>query len=200
MASVLVPLAQGCEELEAITVVDLLRRAGIDVVTAGLDDRPVRASRGSVLLPDMTLDQALERDYDMVVLPGGLPGADHLDNDERVHDLLKSMAGSGGYTAAICAAPKVLASAGLLDGRRIAHTGLVQCGRCELSALPDPSMLFECVPCRHVAVDACRQAFHLVRHQVEFQRIERTCRGRTPVASFACLALCRPQQLRDLCQ
>lgn len=118
MASVLVPLAQGCEELEAITVVDLLRRAGIDVVTAGLDDRPVRASRGSVLLPDMNLEQALQGNYDMVVLPGGLPGADHLDNDERVHDLLKSMAGSGGYTAAICAAPKVLARAGLLQGKR----------------------------------------------------------------------------------
>ena len=118
MASVLVPLAQGCEELEAITVVDLLRRAGIDVVTAGLDDRPVRASRGSVLLADMNLEQALQGDYDMVVLPGGLPGADHLDNDERVHDLLKSMAGSGGYTAAICAAPKVLARAGLLQGKR----------------------------------------------------------------------------------
>jgi 4-methyl-5(b-hydroxyethyl)-thiazole monophosphate biosynthesis len=118
MASVLVPLAQGCEELEAITVVDLLRRAGIDVVTAGLDDRPVRASRGSVLLADMSLEQALQGDYDMVVLPGGLPGADHLDNDERVHDLLKSMAGSGGYTAAICAAPKVLARAGLLQGKR----------------------------------------------------------------------------------
>ena len=118
MASVLVPLAQGCEELEAITVVDLLRRAGIDVVTAGLDDSPVRASRGSVLLPDMTLDQALQRDYDMVVLPGGLPGADHLDGDPRVHDLLKSMAAGGRYTAAICAAPKVLAHAGLLHDRR----------------------------------------------------------------------------------
>jgi 4-methyl-5(b-hydroxyethyl)-thiazole monophosphate biosynthesis len=118
MASVLVPLAQGCEELEAITVVDLLRRAGIDVVTAGLDDRPVRASRGSVLLPDMNLDQALQRDYDMVVLPGGLPGADHLDNDARIRALLESMADEGRYTAAICAAPKVLAHAGLLQGRR----------------------------------------------------------------------------------
>ena len=118
MASVLVPLAQGCEELEAITVVDLLRRAGIDVVTAGLDERPVRASRGSVLLPDMSLEQALQGDYDMVVLPGGLPGSDHLDSDVRVHDLLKSMAGSGRYTAAICAAPKVLARAGLLQGKR----------------------------------------------------------------------------------
>ena len=118
MASVLVPLAQGCEELEAVTVIDLLRRAGIDVTTAGLDEQPVHASRGCVLLPDTSLDQALQRDYDMVVLPGGLPGADHLDNDARVHELLKSMADAGQYTAAICAAPRVLANAGLLQGKR----------------------------------------------------------------------------------
>jgi len=118
MASVLVPLAQGCEELEAITVVDLLRRAGIDVVTAGLDEQPVKASRGTVLIPDTTLDDALKRDYDMVVLPGGLPGADHLDNDPRIHTLLRNMAAAGRYTAAICAAPKVLAHSGLLDGRQ----------------------------------------------------------------------------------
>ncbi len=118
MASVLVPLAQGCEELEAVTIIDLMRRAGIDVVTAGLDDQPVKAARGTVLVPDTTLDKALERDYDMVVLPGGLPGADYLDNDPRIHALLKDMAASGRYTAAICAAPKVLAHSGLLDGRQ----------------------------------------------------------------------------------
>ena len=118
MASVLVPLAQGCEELEAVTVIDLLRRAGIEVVTAGLDAGPVRASRGTRLLPDMSLDEALRRDYDMVVLPGGLPGADHLRDDARVLELLRRMAAAGKYTAAICAAPKVLAAAGLLDGRR----------------------------------------------------------------------------------
>jgi len=119
MASVLVPLAQGCEELEAITVVDLMRRAGIEVVTAGLDDQPVKASRGTVLVPDATLDEALKQDYDMVVLPGGLPGADHLDRDPRIHALLRSMNDAGRYTAAICAAPKVLAHAGLLDGRQV---------------------------------------------------------------------------------
>lgn len=118
MASVLVPLAQGCEELEAITIVDLLRRAGIIVVTAGLDAQPVRASRGTVLVPDMVLDEALQREYDMVVLPGGLPGADHLDRDERIIRFLKQMAAAGKYTAAICAAPRVLAHAGLLDGKR----------------------------------------------------------------------------------
>lgn len=118
MASVLVPLAQGCEELEAITVVDLLRRAGIDVVTAGLDDKPVRASRGVVLVPDTTLNEALKQKYDMVVLPGGQPGSDHLNADTRIHDLLKEMSETDRYTAAICAAPVVLAGAGLLEGRK----------------------------------------------------------------------------------
>jgi len=117
MASVIVPLAQGCEEVEAVTVVDLLRRAGIHVVTAGLDAQPVRASRGVVLLPDTTLDEALQSDYDMIVLPGGLPGADHLGDDARIITLLQEMAADGKYTAAICAAPRVLARAGLLDGK-----------------------------------------------------------------------------------
>jgi len=118
-ASVLVPLATGCEEIEAVTVIDLLRRAGIEVVTAGLTDGPVRASRGTVLVPDTTLDKALERDYDMVVLPGGQPGATHLEQDVRLHHFLHRMAANGKFLAAICAAPKVLASAGLLDGRTV---------------------------------------------------------------------------------
>ncbi len=118
MASVLVPLAQGCEELEAITVVDLLRRAGIGVVTASLDDKPVRGSQGSLLVADVTLDEAIKQKYDMIVLPGGLPGADHLNADPRIHELLKEMSETNRYTAAICAAPKVLAAAGLLHGKR----------------------------------------------------------------------------------
>jgi len=96
----------------------LLRRAGIGVVTAGLDDQPVRASRGTVLVPDVTLDEAVKQQYDMIVLPGGLPGADHLNDDPRIRSLLKEMAATDRYTAAICAAPKVLASTGLLEGRR----------------------------------------------------------------------------------
>lgn len=118
MASVLVPLAEGCEELEAVTIIDLLVRAGIEVVTAGLAEGPVTASRGVVLLPQTTLDEALKKDYDMVVLPGGLPGADYLDRDPRIRELLIKMAGNDKFTAAICAAPKVLASAGLLDGKK----------------------------------------------------------------------------------
>ncbi len=118
MARVLIPLAQGCEELEAVTIIDLLRRAGIDVTTAGLDQQTVTASRGVVLTPDTNLDDALTKDYDMLVLPGGLPGADHLNNDPRIHALLTEMANAGKFTAAICAAPKVFASAGLLNGKR----------------------------------------------------------------------------------
>ncbi|MDR9437316.1 MAG: DJ-1/PfpI family protein [Thiohalophilus sp.] len=117
MANVLIPLAQGCEELEAVTVIDLLRRAGVEVTTVGLDDQPVKASRGTVLMPDTTLEAVLDRDFDMIVLPGGLPGADHLNNDPRIHTLLLQMTDADKYTAAICAAPKVLASAGLLNGK-----------------------------------------------------------------------------------
>jgi protein deglycase len=117
MARVLIPLAQGCEELEAVTLIDLLRRAGIEVVVAGLQEGPVKASRGTVLLPDTSLDAVLDQELDMLVLPGGLPGADYLDQDPRIHALLRRLAAEGRYTAAICAAPKVLANAGLLDGR-----------------------------------------------------------------------------------
>lgn len=116
--SVLVPLAQGCEELEAVTIIDLLRRAGIHVVSAGLDDNPVKASRGTVLVPDTTLDTVLAQPFDMIVLPGGQPGADTLRDDSRVQHLLKQQAAAGKYVAAICAAPRALAQAGLLDGRR----------------------------------------------------------------------------------
>ncbi len=124
---VLIPLAQGCEELEAVTLIDLLRRANIEVVTAGLESGPVHASRGTVLVPDTTLDEALGGEYDMVVLPGGLPGADHLDNDGRIHKLLRDMAAKDRFTAAICAAPKVLAHAGLLRGRHAtAYPGVLE--------------------------------------------------------------------------
>ena len=117
MAKVLVPLADGCEELEAVTIIDLLRRAGVEVVAAGLKPGIVKASRGVQLVPDVTLDVALQDDYDMIVLPGGMPGATHLRDDPRIITLLRKMAAGGKYTAAICAAPAVLAAAGVLDGK-----------------------------------------------------------------------------------
>lgn len=118
MAKVLVPLADGCEELEAVTIIDLLRRAGIDVTVAGLKPGIVKASRGVQLVPDVTLDVALQDAYDMVVLPGGMPGATHLKEDARILDLVRRMAAAGKHTAAICAAPTVLLEAGVLSGRK----------------------------------------------------------------------------------
>ena len=88
------------------------------MVTAGLDDQPVKASRGMTLVPDTTLDAVMEQDFDMMVLPGGLPGADHLNADQRIHQLLQRLHDQGNIMAAICAAPKVLVTAGLLDGRK----------------------------------------------------------------------------------
>lgn len=126
MATVLVPLAQGCEELEAVTLIDLFRRAGITVTVAGLEAGPVTASRGVVLLPDTTLEAILDQDFDLVVLPGGLGGAQRLEADRRIAGLLNRMSEQGRYVAAICAAPKVLASAGLLQGREAtAYPGIL---------------------------------------------------------------------------
>ncbi|MCW8851126.1 MAG: DJ-1/PfpI family protein [Gammaproteobacteria bacterium] len=117
MSRVLVPLAQGCEELEAITITDLLVRAGISVTTCGLDDMPVKASRGTTIIPDTSIDKVMDETYDLIVLPGGLPGADHLRDNDLLQLLLKKQAKENKYLAAICAAPKALAKAGVLDGK-----------------------------------------------------------------------------------
>src|SRR5690349_2714511 len=84
MKRVLVPLAPGFEEIEAITVIDILRRAGVEVTVAGTQTGPVEASRKTKHLPDCTLDDVRADDFDMIVLPGGLPGATNLRNDARV--------------------------------------------------------------------------------------------------------------------
>jgi 4-methyl-5(b-hydroxyethyl)-thiazole monophosphate biosynthesis len=117
MLHVLVPLAQGCEELEAITITDLLVRAGISVTTCGLDEHPVKASRGTTIIPDTSINDVMAETFDLIVLPGGLPGADHLRDNVQLQTLMKKQADENKYLAAICAAPKALAQAGLLDGK-----------------------------------------------------------------------------------
>ncbi len=88
MSHVLVPLAQGCEELEAITITDLLVRAGIRVTTCGLDDKPVTASRGTTIIPNTTITKIQNENFDLIVLPGGLPGADHLRDNQMLLTLI----------------------------------------------------------------------------------------------------------------
>lgn len=118
MATVLIPLAEGCEELEAVTLIDLLRRAGITVITASLHQQSVTASRGVHLTADTTIANVIYDDFDMIILPGGQPGTTHLNEDAHIHAIIKRLAQSGKALAAICAAPLVLATAGLLDGKQ----------------------------------------------------------------------------------
>ncbi len=116
---VLIPLADGCEELEAVTIIDLLRRGGIQVVTAGVESLQIMASRGTQLIADVLLDDVAGQSFDMVVLPGGQPGTDNLNNDPLIHDILIRHSDNEHAIAAICAAPLILADAGLLQGKTI---------------------------------------------------------------------------------
>ncbi|HTQ29712.1 MAG TPA: DJ-1 family glyoxalase III [Opitutaceae bacterium] len=118
MPTVLTLLAEGFEEIEALAPVDLLRRAGAEVVTAALGEQiHVTGRSGVTVHADTTLAAAAGRDFDCVFLPGG-PGTRHLRADPRVRDLVLRQHAAGRWLAAICAAPAVLHDAGLLAGRR----------------------------------------------------------------------------------
>lgn len=119
MKKILVPLADGFEEIEAITIVDILRRAGADVCTAALDKRNVQGSHGLKVIADTVLDEVIDTSWDMIVLPGGVPGAPALMEDERIIKLLKSQAAANKTSAAICAAPAVLEQAGLTVDKQV---------------------------------------------------------------------------------
>ncbi len=115
---ILVPLATGFEEVEAITIIDLLRRAELDVVTASLEGQGVTGAHGVTVQADSTWEDLEESEITAIVLPGGMPGSTNLRDDRRVIALVQHLAGEGKLTAAICAAPMVLGMAGLLvDGR-----------------------------------------------------------------------------------
>lgn len=118
--TVLVPLAEGFEEMEAVIIIDVLRRAGIDVVVAGLRGAgPVLGSRGITVLAEVNLDDVADRSFDAVALPGGLGGTHGLRDDPRVVAAVQSSASAGRLTAAICAAPLVLKKARLAEGRTL---------------------------------------------------------------------------------
>jgi len=115
---VLVPLAPGFEEIEAVAIIDVLRRAGVDVRVAALGSGPVTGAHGITLATDLALADVDAAELDMLVLPGGQPGTNHLKADARVLALVRELEASGRGVAAICAAPMVLAAAGILRGRR----------------------------------------------------------------------------------
>jgi 4-methyl-5(b-hydroxyethyl)-thiazole monophosphate biosynthesis len=118
MKKICIPLADGFEEIEAVTLIDVLRRAGFNVKTCALDNSlQARGAHDITVMADMTIDQALDSAWDLVVLPGGMPGASNLRDDARVGKLLEKAAAAGGYVGAICAAPIALAHFGFVKGK-----------------------------------------------------------------------------------
>jgi 4-methyl-5(b-hydroxyethyl)-thiazole monophosphate biosynthesis len=115
---ILMPLTEGFEEIEAIAVIDILRRAEIEVVVAGLKDGLVEGAHKVKVLPDISLEKIDSGDFDGVILPGGYPGYVNLGKDERILNIVREMDKAGKYVAAICCAPYVLIKAGVLQGRK----------------------------------------------------------------------------------
>ena len=121
----LIFLAEGFEEVEAVTPIDYLRRAGVDVTIAALGGEMVTGSHGIPVKADTTLGdvakqgEAAPASWDAVVLPGGLPGANNLAASEALGSFVRAMAAAGKWVCAICASPAVvLAPLGLLEGRK----------------------------------------------------------------------------------
>jgi 4-methyl-5(b-hydroxyethyl)-thiazole monophosphate biosynthesis len=117
MAKALVFLASGFEEIEALTVVDVLRRAGVEVTVAGLTPNVTEGKHGVKVVPDKSIDDVKVEDFDAVVAPGGNPGYKNLRKDPRVIDIVKKAFNSNKIVAAICAGPTVLSDAGILEGK-----------------------------------------------------------------------------------
>ena len=115
---VIMPLAEGFEETEFVTVVDILRRAEVEVVTASLKGEIVQGSHKVRILADTSLDRIDPMKFDAIVLPGGFPGFKNLKEDERVLNMVRKMNDKDKYIAAICGAPSVLIKADILRGRK----------------------------------------------------------------------------------
>jgi 4-methyl-5(b-hydroxyethyl)-thiazole monophosphate biosynthesis len=113
----MVPLAPGFEDIEAVTIIDILRRAGVDVLTVGVQDREVESAHGVRIYTDAKIDEVKIEEGDAIVLPGGRVGTDNLKKSARIIDAITTMTGHDKIIAAICAAPTVLAKAGILAGR-----------------------------------------------------------------------------------
>ncbi len=116
---ILVPVADGTEELEAVGIIDVLRRAEAEVTVASVGQLQITASRGVKLIADKLIADCVGVVYDLVVLPGGIPGADHLRDSEELTRILKCQNEKGGFFGAICASPAIiLEHHGLLIGRK----------------------------------------------------------------------------------
>jgi 4-methyl-5(b-hydroxyethyl)-thiazole monophosphate biosynthesis len=117
----LVPIADGTEEIEAVTIIDLLRRAGVEVTVASVSDQAalqITAGRGTYIVADSAIESCSEKSWDLIALPGGVEGSEALASCDTLDKLLRQQASEGKLFAAICAAPAlVLGAKGLLADR-----------------------------------------------------------------------------------
>ena len=117
----LIPIANGTEEIEAVTMIDVLRRAGIEVTVASVNDSgelKIVGAQGITIVADCTIDDCTTALFDLIAVPGGLPGSENLAASSALDRLLREQAAKGRLYAAICAAPKlVLSSKGLLQDK-----------------------------------------------------------------------------------
>jgi len=115
---IIVPLAEGFEEIEAITIIDVLRRGGIKVEVVGLEDEIVASRNGVKVLCDKIISEVKPEDYDGIVLPGGNPGYKNLEASQAVINMIKTLNSKGKLIAAICASPTILEKIGLLEDKK----------------------------------------------------------------------------------
>lgn len=119
MKQALIFLAEGFEEIEAVTPLDLLRRAGVEAKFVSLNGTlDVTGAHGAIYHADMLFDRSVAANADMFILPGGMPGAQHLQDHAGLGELLKAASAAGKWVCAICAAPMVLGHLGLLQGKK----------------------------------------------------------------------------------
>lgn len=117
MKRVLIPLAPGFEEIEALAVVDILRRAGAEVIMAGTAQNPIEGRNKIKVLADAFLHAVKDQDFDMIVLPGGTVGTENLKKDPKVKEVVERLYKKGRLVTAICAAPTVLSAIGVTAGK-----------------------------------------------------------------------------------
>ena len=170
MANAVMVLANGFEEIEALTVVDVLRRGGVNVTTVAIGKaKEVAGAHGISVLADKFLADVLDQDFDAVILPGGGPGTEHLRASHEVFDLLRRQKESGRLICAICAAPIVLVDAGVLEpgqhitcyptcimelDRNSANVPVVADGNVITGQAPGSAMLFALVILQTLSGDA----------------------------------------------
>jgi len=119
MFKALIPMAPGVEEIEAVTIIDILRRAQWNVTVAATDGLTVKASRDVVIVCDCHWTDITPLDYDVLALPGGAKGVERLCDNHLILDAIRTMHSAGRLIGAICAAPLALSAAGILRDRRI---------------------------------------------------------------------------------